>query len=303
MANKTDVLNELTVAQLKELAEENDASDELSGVSAKSDIVEALQASSKVTKAKAQAKLDESQPIDDEEGDEEEPVTVSPEDVGSGQLPTNAGNTGNAASPTTDVSGEDNVSEGGPTPTTPSNTLATTPLSSAARGPEAVLDPALADPEGTARQRVEGRTSDAANRDAGVTADEVPPDLNAGPKQSDAGPELYPFPPGGDVDVATVNASSSEDEKLQPLAADDWVVLDGTHELVPDRLDGHIAYVVDAPTILCNCDWAPRTHEHPHPEAAITVRTRDEANATLYVPVEAFKFVGRGGRSAVMPTG
>jgi hypothetical protein len=81
---------------------------------------------------------------------------------------------------------------------------------------------------------------------------------------------------------------------------DDWVVLDGDHELVPDSLDGHLAYIVDAPSVPVpggtDFNHAART---PAPGAAITVRTRDQYNATLTLPEEAFKAVGRGGRSAV----
>jgi len=190
------------------------------------------------------------------------------------------------------------------TATTPSNIQAGS-LSDVGEGATVgPQDPALTDPTAGAIERSEGRTSDAANREAGVLQGDVPPDLNEGAKPSDAGPEAYPFPPGGDVEIATIPEGDSQGEFMAPLEAEDWVILDGSHEMVPDRLDGHYAVVIDAPRIMCNCDWAPRTHEHMHPTAAILVRTRDEANATFAVPFEAFKQVLRGGlRTSSTPVG
>lgn len=172
------------------------------------------------------------------------------------------------------------------------------------RSPEALLDPALTEPGSLAKARADGRTSDPATRTEGTLAADVPPDLNEGPKQSDAGPTNYPFPPGGDVEVALAEPGSGEGEYRAALEVDDWVVLDGSHELVPDRLDGHIAYIVNAPS-----QAAPDVHDHPNaartpvPDAGITVRTRDEVNATLVLPMDAFKAVGKGGRAAVLPFG
>jgi len=148
------------------------------------------------------------------------------------------------------------------------------------------LDPAITDPVGTAKERVEGRTSDAANREAGVTASEVPPDINAGVKQSDAGPDLYPFPPGGDVDVATIPEGDNAGEYLPPLSVEDQVVFI-EHDLIPERLVGRRAFVVDAPRYLVPLDKAG--------EVWITARTRDEINATLTIPLSAVK-LERGGR-------
>jgi hypothetical protein len=153
---------------------------------------------------------------------------------------------------------------------------------------EEQIDPALDDPEGTARQRVEGRTSDAANRTAdGPQIDDVPADINDGPKPSDGGPERYPFPQGGDVDVATVDPGSGKDEYFPNLEVEDWVILDGSHELVPDRLDGRRAVVLDAPRYLVPYDEKDNVW--------ITVRTRDDVNATLQIPFAAVKEVQKGG--------
>jgi hypothetical protein len=77
-------------------------------------------------------------------------------------------------------------------------------------------------------------------------------------------------------------------------------VLDGSHDLVPDRLDGVAAAILQAPRILCNCDWAPTTHEHTDPDAAIIVRTRDDTGATLALPMDAFKEIARGGRHGAL---
>lgn len=172
------------------------------------------------------------------------------------------------------------------------------------RGPEAVLDPALTDPEGVARERVEGRTSDPANRHEDTRIGDVLPDISEGPKPTDGGEEAYPFPPAGDVDIALVDPGNSSEEYDPPLNVDDWVILDGNHELVPDRLDGHMAFVLNAPS-----QTAPDVYDHPNaaltpvPDAGITVRTRDEVNATLILPMEAFKAVGKGGRSSILPVG
>lgn len=154
------------------------------------------------------------------------------------------------------------------------------------------LDPALTDPDKAARERVKGRTSDAANRKAGVTHAEVPPDLHAGVKPSDAGSEQYPFPPQGDVEVATVDPGSGKGEYMPALTDEDWVVLDGSSDLVPDRLDGRRAIVIDAPRYLIPVDKLDETW--------ITVRTRDDVNATLHIPLSAVKEIQRGGKSPVV---
>jgi hypothetical protein len=153
------------------------------------------------------------------------------------------------------------------------------------------LDPALMDPDETARDRVEGRTSDAASRNADARAADTPPDINTGVKQSDAGPDEYPFPPGGDVEVASVPDSDGEGEYMAPLEVEDWVIL-GEHELVPDRLVGRRAAVLDAPRYLIAKADADKTW--------ITVRTRDEANATLTIPLSATTEVVRGGRDVTV---
>lgn len=310
MANETksDLLDKLTVDQLKELASDNDASDQIQGLSTKSDIVDALNNSRRVSKDDVSEKLDEVNGTDEEAPSVDESVLAT-----SGSLPTNAGNTGNAAPPAADEASASSPTGAANPAGTPVSQLSQTQMVDPSgsnipapnlRQPPAdgqieahgdtnvtaqSLDPALTDPVGTAKERVQGRTSDAAQRQAGVVASDVPPDINAGPKQSDAGPTMYPFPPGGDVDVATVPQGDTSNEYFPNLEVEDWVILDGSHELVPDRLDGRRAVVLDAPRYL-----VPLSRRD---EVFITVRTRDEANATLSIPLAATKEIQKGGVS------
>lgn len=189
---------------------------------------------------------------------------------------------------------------------TPPDTHATSSLQSPAdRGPAGAQGISKDDAK-EAAERVKGSTSDAATRSEDVTASEVPPDPTAMAKPSDGGPEAYPFPPQGDVDVATVTGKTkgktAEQEYLPPIPVGAWVRL-GEHEDVPERFVGHLAYVTDSPTILCNCDYAPKTHEHQAPDALLTVKTRDEADATLVLPVEAFAEWSLDGRHGLAPIG
>jgi hypothetical protein len=148
------------------------------------------------------------------------------------------------------------------------------------------LDPALVDPEKAAIERVEGRTSDAATRVEGTDMENVEPDLAEQEKPSDAGAEQYPFPPAGDVEVATVEAGDGGDEYMAPLEVEDWVIL-GEHELVPPRLEGRRAVVVNAPKF--HVAWSEKDN------VWITVKTRDEVNATLHIPLAAVKEIQKGG--------
>jgi hypothetical protein len=162
------------------------------------------------------------------------------------------------------------------------------PSASAAKTTAESLDPALADPVKAAKARVEGRTSDAQTRSSdGPQIDEVPPDLTEGAKPSDGGAERYPYPQGGDVDVATVDPGNGKGEYFPNLEVEDWVVLDGSHELVPDTLDGRRAVVLDAPRYLV--PWDKKD------EVWIQVRTRDDKNATLQIPLAAVKEIQKGG--------
>ena len=102
---------------------------------------------------------------------------------------------------------------------------------------------------------------------------------------------MYPFPQGGDVDVASVDPGDGKGEFLAPLEVEDWVVL-GDHELIPKRLVGRRAIVTDAPRYLVPTSKLSDTW--------ITVRTRDEVNATLTIPLDAVTEIQKGGVSAVV---
>ena len=128
-------------------------------------------------------------------------------------------------------------------------------------------------------------TSDAASRVEGSLASETPADEHQGPHASDS--PSYAFPTQGDVDVATVDPGSGEGEFMAPLAVDDWVILDGSAEEVPDELDGRRAVILAAPTEAVPVDEAG--------DQLITVRTRDDRNETLEIPFSAVKKVVKGG--------
>jgi hypothetical protein len=252
---------------------------------------------------------DETASTDDQQNKDPHPDGITTEDVANTEgPPSDAGNTGGsvAADPNAEVSptGTANVAGSAqadlslaPPMADPSgsNTPAANlrqpladgvdPAQGAASTTKDSLDPALMDPVQGAKDRVEGRTSDASLRSVdGPHIDEVPPDLTDGPKPSDGGPERYPFPQGGDVDVATVPDGEQAGEYLPNLTIEDSVIL-LEHELVPERLVGRRALVVDAPRYLIPVD--------KQDEVWITVRTRDEVNATLSLPLSAVE-VHRG---------
>lgn len=164
-------------------------------------------------------------------------------------------------------------------------------------------DPALDDPESLAKA-VEGTTSDPTTRAEGTSVGDTPSDPTVGlAKPSDA-PD-YPFPPGGDVEVALVKPGSGEGEYPPAWTAEDWVVLDGSHPDVPDRLDGKIAGVIEARNIpVPGGDGSPNQALTADPEANVLVRVRDDpSNALLSLPPEAFKRVAKGGRTELLPVG
>ena len=133
-------------------------------------------------------------------------------------------------------------------------------------------------------------TSDATTRVEGQTAAETPADPSQGPHSSDAGPEAYPFPTQGDVDVETIDPGSGEGEYYPQLNIDDWVVLDGSVDEVEARFDNHRAVILEVrpqdPVKVEDKD-----------DIELTVRTRDEANATFVVGLDGIKEVIKGGLS------
>lgn len=145
-------------------------------------------------------------------------------------------------------------------------------------------DPMLIDPAGVAADRVAGSTSDAATRDANVNVADVPPNPNGlDNKPSDGGPERYPFPPGGDVDVATIPPGKGKGEFFAVPQIGDWVVLDGDHDDVPDALHGRRAAVLE----IVDHDPDDKVPWSKRGEVVVRVRTRDEYNATLTIPLDA----------------
>jgi len=144
----------------------------------------------------------------------------------------------------------------------------------------ATQDPAIVNPDETAAARVEGTTSDAAMHVEGVELGNVPADSSVGPHSTDA-PD-YPFPVAGDVEVATVDAGSGADESFSGINADDWVVLQGGNDVVPESLVGARAAVISS-------DPAGAVPLADKDSVMLTVRTRDDKNATLTVPLSAVK--------------
>ena len=148
-------------------------------------------------------------------------------------------------------------------------------------------DPMLVDPASVVTERLEGATSNAASRVEGTTYEDVSSDPStATDHASDA--EDYAFPPSGDVDVLTVDAGSGDGEFFTPPTIEDWVVLDGEADEVPDALDGARAAVLGY--------TLPEGVEEPIPwedreQVILSVKTRDQYNALLSVPFSAVKRV------------
>lgn len=87
-------------------------------------------------------------------------------------------------------------------------------------------------------------------------------------------------------DVRSVEAAVYEGELLPPINIEDWVQL-GEHENIPERLVGRRAAVLEAPREMID----PEDLE----DTWITVRTRDEVNATLHIPLSAVTEIYRNG--------
>jgi hypothetical protein len=157
------------------------------------------------------------------------------------------------------------------------------------------LDRMITDPVGAQQERFEGTTSDASTRTEGTRADEVPPDPSEGTKPSDE--EDYDYPPQGDVDISTVEIIEADGERLTKPTLEDWVVLDGSHEQVPDALDGRRAVILN---VHPENAWDERDllkEDYVPEDVSLTVRTRDDYSATLYLPLDALKEIQRRGVS------
>jgi hypothetical protein len=164
----------------------------------------------------------------------------------------------------------------------------TTPARPAVSGD---ADP-LTDPEEYAKQQFPGTTSDASTRTEGTSVQDVPPDPDQGDAKATDDPN-YDFPPQGDVDDATREVVEDDAELIPAPTIEDWVVLDGAHEAVPDVLDGRRAAVIQIHPVQ---EYYTREE---YEELALTVRTRDDYGATLIIPPAAIKSVERRGVSPV----
>ena len=278
MSTKQELAEEATIGKLRQLATDNDV--DLSGLTKKQEIADAIASSRKVSKSDLEDALSDEPEVNADQ------VKSPDADASDAVSPTGTANVAGVGQNQLDLAPPMKEEQGTAVPTPnlrqPVIDEALPTNSASADG----LDPMLTDPETAARERVEGRTSDAANRSADARVGDVPPDLGADEKPSDGGEERYPFPPQGDVDVATVDPGNGKGEYLAPLEVEDWVVL-GEHELVPDRLVGRRAIVTDAPRYLI-----PKDKED---EIWIQVQTRDEVNAKLTIPLSAVKEVQKGG--------
>jgi hypothetical protein len=136
-------------------------------------------------------------------------------------------------------------------------------------------------------------TSDADARVEGVTYDDVEKDPHQADHPSDD-PD-YAFPPGGDIDVSTLEATEIEGETEAPLTVEDKVVI-GEGENVPEWLEGARALIVDV---------QPKEPQRGQPEDpdqqegkdtnTYQVRTRDEHNAILFLDRDDFAEIIKGG--------
>lgn len=163
--------------------------------------------------------------------------------------------------------------------------------------PAAPGDPALFDPQSLAEAQA-GTVNDPATRSDAEAEIEPAPAVGAQASETSTAPA------GGDVEVALLPADDNAGEWHAPLNVEDWVVLDGSHDEVPDRLDGHIAYVVQSHSVPApDSQGGPNSAQALDEDAPVTVRTRDEADALLVLPLSAIKEVGRGGRNALLPHG
>ena len=130
---------------------------------------------------------------------------------------------------------------------------------------------------------------------------EEPTPEHVGPQGTDAGiavwpSEEYPEKRPIEVDIARVDPGEPvEGEHEPPLNGESWVVLDGDHELVGEEYDGHVAGVIDYPTMVeQDPDTGAITRYMPD-EGLVTVRDRGQGT-TLILPLDAFKEIHRNGR-------
>lgn len=108
-------------------------------------------------------------------------------------------------------------------------------------------------------------------------------------------PERTPIEP----DLANLSTDPQEGEFQAPLNAESWVILDGSHEDVPERFDGSIAAVIDWPTVTVTDQATGESHEEFPAEGKLIVQERSQG-LRLSLPMDAFKEVHSNGRPAVL---
>lgn len=126
--------------------------------------------------------------------------------------------------------------------------------------------------------------TDASSRVEGTSVQDVSPAPSEGPHSSDAAD--YPFPPQGDVDVATVDDSDHKGEKPLPYPVGSWIIL-AEDDSVPEEFEGSLAVILESPTVTAGPDdWSNRVYQDIPKNAELTVRVR-ESGAVLVVPYDA----------------
>ena len=109
--------------------------------------------------------------------------------------------------------------------------------------------------------------------------------------------ELYPERRPTDVDVASIADPTAEyeGEHIAPLNAESWVVLDGSHDEVPDEYDGKVAAVLAWPVSTDHNLDTGTTTTYASPNGTYLVKERGQG-VTLSLPVDAFQEIHTHGR-------
>lgn len=111
--------------------------------------------------------------------------------------------------------------------------------------------------------------------------------------------EQFPERRASDVDVKDVDPGSGKGEHLPPLNAETFVVLDGSHKLVPDEYDGKIAAVLSFPRGIKHDEDTGETYEYLPPKGSYEVKELSQG-ARFFLPLEAFKDISTNGRASLL---
>lgn len=118
-----------------------------------------------------------------------------------------------------------------------------------------------------------------------------------GTEYDDSTPEEDRYP------IASTESSGVTIDEA-PIIHSGTAVRLGKHKLVPERYEGVVAMVIEAPRYQCpGCDVSYRLHEHQPPDTVFTVRTRDDADTILSLPRDAFDKIAPEGRVGLLPHG